>query len=297
MNQPSGFCVNCGKPMDAAAKFCVSCGTVRAQAAPVTDTPPEDVPPPPPPRATVLPPVVASGPAATIPPSSTPRSDSPRSPNRNRAIVVGIIVGIVIVALAGVGWTQLSSDKSAAPATPQATIPTTTTSPIPSTAAPTEPPPSAAIPVETPAGQAKALNALLDQSAAARSSIAGGVNDISSCRNVAAGVQIFQTAGSRRQQLLDKLQRQSLTLLPNPDALRSALSAAWQNSIQADAQYAAWGTDLESGCTSSTSTDDSHWRAAQSIDQSSTAAKRQFAELWNQIAAQFGLPLQNADSI
>jgi hypothetical protein len=88
--------------------------------------------------------------------------------------------------------------------------------------------------------------------------------------------------------LLDALQRQSLTLLPHADELRSLLTTAWQNSMQADAEYAAWGTDLESGCDPSTSGQNPHLAAAHATDPSSTNAKAQFAGLWNQIAQQFG---------
>jgi hypothetical protein len=201
------------------------------------------------------------------------------------------------VALAGLAWAKFSSKKATTPAVADASVTTTTTAPIASTVAPTEPPPTASPPSETAIGQAQALNALLVQSAAARSTISGAVTEISSCSNVVAGVQAFKAAGSARQRLLGELQRQSLTLLSNSEELRSTLNTAWQNSIQADASYAAWGTDLESGCNPSTSNQDANLAAAHATDPSSQAAKGRFANLWNQIATEFQLPLQNANSI
>ena len=153
-SSPSGFCVNCGEPMSAETKFCVNCGAERVAAAPV-----DEVPSPPPPVAptptvptpavptptvptpAVALPTVQQPRVAPLPSSSPPPAGSPRSPNRNRAILAGVIVGLVIAGAAGFAWAKSSdSDHKTSVAAPLPTSAPLTSPTTPTTPLPTEPP-------------------------------------------------------------------------------------------------------------------------------------------------------------
>jgi hypothetical protein len=97
--------------------------------------------------------------------------------------------------------------------------------------------------------------------------------------------------------LITQLGNLDLSLLPNGAALASALMQAWQDSIQSDNSYAAWGTDLESSCDPASATQDSNYQAAGGSDTNATQAKTTVASLWTPIATQYGLPTVSANSL
>ena len=279
----SGFCVNCGQALRPEAKFCVGCGTQRAVVpAPVVPAP-------------VVPAPVAS-PPVSLPPTP-PRGEPEPSSNRNRAVLAGIVVGLVIVGVGALVWRSTSTHTAAStPTTPitLATVPPTVAAQV----TPATPPQTFPVPQEAAIEQARALNAMLLRSAQDRSAIVAAAANMKVCRDLTGSVQAFVGAQNSRRALLATLQGQSLTLLPNADALRSTLATAWQSSIDSDASYIAWGADLEATpCDPSTAQSDPNYVAATTIDPTSQSAKGSFAAYWNEIAAQYRLPLQTASSI
>ena len=138
--------------------------------------------------------------------------------------------------------------------------------------------------------QAQSLNTLLAQSSSDRSEIHKLANDISNCGALGQDQATLQSAAQSRQTLLADLAQLNLTQLPTSASLLSSLNAAWQASMQADNDYAAWAGDLQAAGCGSPASSDSNWQAAQTADEQATAAKEQFVAEWNPIAEGLGLP-------
>jgi hypothetical protein len=142
---------------------------------------------------------------------------------------------------------------------------------------------------------AQALAGLLTQSTSDRQSVQDAVADVSQCGNLSQDQQVFQSAANSRQQLLTQL-----AALPGasalPGSMTQALAGAWQASMQADQDFAAWAKDESSnGCSDSGS--DSNYQAATGPDDQATADKKSFLSAWNPIAGQYGLPTYQEDQV
>src|SRR5271157_2712273 len=107
---------------------------------------------------------------------------------------------------------------------------------------------------------AEGLAGLLAQSVKARSSIVQAVSDVEKCGpNLNQDSQTFQTA-------------------------------AWQNSVKADQDFAQWSQDeVSHGCTQNDQSDPGA-QAAVEPDNQATTDKQNFVSMWNPIAAKYGLP-------
>jgi hypothetical protein len=154
------------------------------------------------------------------------------------------------------------------------------------------PPPGSAPPSAAPSEQtaAQALAQLLASSASDRGAVVSAVSDVKSCGSgLAQDAQTFQQAAASRQQLISQL-----AALPGvstlPAQLVQDLNSAWQASIQADQDFAAWAGDENSGggCTTNDSAD-ANFEAATEPDDEATTDKQDFVGLWNPIATQYGL--------
>jgi outer membrane biosynthesis protein TonB len=223
-------------------------------------------------------------------PPAPPRQPAPRQggPRRSRGLLIGLITFLAAAAVAaavvliahpfGSGTTPAAATSSTgAPASP-------TTSPPPS---PTASASSSAAPTEQQAAQN--LAGLLSQSVSDRSAIVAAVNDVNTCgSNLSQDPQTFQNAATSRQSLLNQLASLpgSATL---PSNMLAALTSAWQNSMQADQDFAKWAQDESAGCTSGSETTDSNALAATGPDNQATTDKKTFVGLWNPIATQYQL--------
>jgi hypothetical protein len=146
--------------------------------------------------------------------------------------------------------------------------------------------------------EAQSVNTLLLQSSSDRNEIVEATADIGSCGNLGQDQATLESAEQSRQALLGQLSELKTSQLPESTQLVSALTAAWQASLQSDSSYAAWAGDLEQmGCVGQASTNDPNFQAAQSADTQATTAKNQFVTLWNSIASTYGLPQYNASQI
>lgn len=136
---------------------------------------------------------------------------------------------------------------------------------------------------------AASLAGLLAQSVTDRSSTVNAVNSISQCGpTLSQDPQILESAAAARQRLLSQL-----ASFPRRSALSGqmlqALTDAWLASATADRDFAQWAQDeLSRGCTQNDQAD-SNFQAAAAPDAQATTDKKAFANLWNPIAAQYGL--------
>ena len=161
-----------------------------------------------------------------------------------------------------------------------------------SSAAAAQPSSATASPSAVPARQqaAEGLAGLLQKSVGDRTAIAQAVTDVDQCGpNLSQDPSTFQAAAASRQNLLAQLAN-----LPERSALSpgmlAALTSAWQNSIEADQDFAQWATDeISRGCTPDDQSDPSA-QAATGPDDRATTNKQSFVRQWDPVAAQYGLP-------
>ena len=136
---------------------------------------------------------------------------------------------------------------------------------------------------------AASLAGLLAQSVTDRSSTVNAVNSVSQCGpTLSQDPQILESAAAARQRLLSQL-----ASLPGRSALSGqmlqALTGAWLASATADRDFAQWAQDeLSQGCTQNDQADP-NFQAAAAPDAQATTDKKAFVNLWNPIAAQYGL--------
>ena len=272
------FCISCGEPMGPAARFCEHCGTERA-------TLPLPAPP------------VVSEP---LPPP--PVGDRTPSPNRNRAIVIGVVMGVVIVAVAGLAYAKSSSsDHKASIAVPAAappiTLPATTAAPIGATS-PTVTPTTSGLGARSVVAQ---LDAELSESAAQL----GELKTIIAQFDPATTGTATQPCGlsgavaaartqpiiNNRKSLVAGLENLGPTSSGTVRRLVTLLHTALDLSLRSDYAYQAWmtansSTDASDPCQRA---HDANWQSSQAIAPSAGAAKKAFLAAYLPVAAQFGV--------
>jgi hypothetical protein len=157
------------------------------------------------------------------------------------------------------------------------------------------PPPSSqgqSSPSGTAATQAAAVNSLLMTSGQTRGELGPAVNDIqNSCASIsssqlASDVATIQTVAMQRKSEYDQATNLQTDALANGAQLKSDLLSALQYSMNADNDYLKWARQEQSGCFPATSSGD--FNAAGTADDQAVAAKTSFANVWNQIAPQYG---------
>jgi hypothetical protein len=233
------------------------------------------------------PPGPAAPPDSSLQPSGGPRS---RAGWIIAAAVVLILAGGGGAAYAVLGSHHKSPGHTAGSqsGTRKSATPTATTvvSPTPS---PT-PTPSATSTVPSRQQAATDLAGLLAQSGTDRTQVTQAVADVSTCGgSLSQDESVFTNAATSRQTLLGEL-----ASLPDRSALPAPmlqdLTNAWQASMQADRDFAAWTQDeISRGCSTDVQADP-NYQAATTPDDQATHYKMAFVNLWTPIASQYGLP-------
>jgi hypothetical protein len=150
------------------------------------------------------------------------------------------------------------------------------------------PPTASASPDARP--QAAAINDLLNASAASRTQLGPGLNQVETCGDLnAASTTLTQIVGQRDAQVR---QGQALAVdgIANGAQLRTLLVQALTYSLQADQSFVKWlGNTKAAGC-SGHATHDADYAAAQAASAGATTSKQSFVALWNPVATKYGLP-------
>ena len=221
-------------------------------------------------------------------------ADPERSARRIRARGPVLAVGALVVAAAAVVSGVVLSGRSA-PAHPAAATPT----PAASSPSPTQSSPSAAsAPAEpvTASQQAAALKELLTSSAAARTALHNAVTQVGACTNLPGAVSQLQAVVNRRAGQYDRASTLSTAALPGGTQVKSKLLAALGSSLTADRDYLSWARQqLTSGCTPTSQS--STYNAAFSASQRADAAKQAFVQVWNPVAARYGIARESPRDI
>ena len=144
--------------------------------------------------------------------------------------------------------------------------------------------------------QAKALSTLLTSSAAARTALHDAVTQAGACTGLANAVSQLQGVVNQRAGEYSQASALPTSALPDGSAMKAELTGALSRSLEADRDYLTWAQQqLAGGCTPSDQS--SAFNAAVGASQLANAAKQAFVQVWNPVAAKYGIKPDSADSI
>jgi len=240
------------------------------------------------------PPAAGTGP---LDPDAMEKPNGPeREPSAPRHRVPRLILAAAAVAVAAVGVASgVALSEQSTPARPVVALPaassraTSSRSPSPS---PTSSPSASVLASE----QAAALSMLLTSSAAARTALHDAVRQVDACTNLANAVSQLQGVVNQRVGEYSQASALPTSALPDGTAVKSELIGALSSSLKADRDYLTWARQQqEGGCTPSDQS--SAYNAAYGASQLANAAKEAFVQVWNPVAAKYGIKPDSARSI
>ncbi len=192
-------------------------------------------------------------------------------------IAAAVVVGVVLSARPG-------RSRSAVPSSPAAAARPPSSTPSPSSA------------FTLASRQAAAVNDLLRSSAATRKALQGAVSDAGDCTDLSSAVSQIRNAVDQRSAEYNQASALSTSALADGTIMKTDLTAALRNSLDADRDYLSWAQQqLKLGCAPATQS--SAYNAANNADQQANAAKDAFIQLWNPVAARYGIQQEPPGSI
>jgi serine/threonine protein kinase len=242
------------------------------------------------PRTEVADPPTEPGPqvpaTAGDPGDPDPGSSARRIRTRGPVLAAGAVVVVAAAVVSAVALSGRSAPAHPAASTPAATASSPSSSPSPSLSSPSAAsPPSAPV---TAAQQAAAMSALLTSSAAARTALHNAVTQVGTCTNLSGAVSQLQAVANQRAGQYGRASALPTAALPGGAQVKSKLLAALGSSLTADRDYLSWARQqLTGGCTPSSQS--SAYNAAFSASQRADAAKQAFVQVWNPVAARYGI--------
>jgi hypothetical protein len=143
--------------------------------------------------------------------------------------------------------------------------------------------------------QATVIDGYLTRSRQVRHRIGTAISAISGCTDIQSAVTTLHHAARVRSRIVTSLVNTDASALRHGATAVDDLGRAMRASARADRRYAEWGRAVI-GCRGH-APHTAEFAAAQRSDAAATAAKKHFADEWNPIAARYGLPQQNENTI
>jgi serine/threonine protein kinase len=230
-----------------------------------------------------------AGPGQVSPDSvSGPGRPDPRQPRRRSGVIVLALalaaVGIAAAVAVGVVLSARPAQGGPAVSSPVATSARSSASASASGSAPT-----------LASRQAAAVNDLLSSSAATRRALQGAVSDARDCTDLSSAISQIQNAVNQRSTEYNQASALSTSALADGAIVKADLTAALRSSLDADRDYLAWAQQQKLGCAPATQS--SAFNAAYQADTQANAAKEAFIQVWNPVAAQYGIQQESSGSI
>jgi hypothetical protein len=166
-------------------------------------------------------------------------------------------------------------------------------SPAPTSARSSAPASASAPPLAS--NQATAVSDLLSSSAATRKALQGAVGEARDCTDLSSAIGQIQDAVNQRSTEYNQASALSTSALADGAIVKTDLTAALRSSLQADRDYLAWAQQLKLGCVPATQS--SAYDAAYQADQQANAAKEAFIQVWDPVAARYGIQPESPGSI
>jgi serine/threonine-protein kinase len=226
-----------------------------------------------------------AGPAAQSGPGSGP-PDSDRPARRWLRPALAVLAAVVVIAAVVTGFV-LSKRPASGHSAAGAPAASPRTSP-PASASAASPPASPSSAPSTASQQAVALDTLLASSADARTALHQAVKQVGSCANLGGAASQLQNVVDQRTSEYRRASALTVSALPDGAQVKSALVTALSRSLKADQDYLTWARQQKaSGCIPSSQS--ATYNAAFSTSQRADAAKAAFVQIWNPVAARYGL--------
>ena len=209
-------------------------------------------------------------------------ASGPAGPHRRalRLALVAVVLAVILAAVVGVALSKRSAPAQSAASPP----PSHSASPSATGVSVTSSPSGSALAAQ----QAAALGTLLKSSARARIALRQAVTQVGACTNLPGAVTRLQEVVNQRSSEYGRASALTTSALPGGAKVKSALVAALGSSLKADHDYLAWAREqLSGGCTPTNQS--SAYNAAFSASQQADAAKRAFVQVWNPVAARYGI--------
>lgn len=220
-----------------------------------------------------------------------PNAPYPRHP-RHRTGVIRLTLAVAAVAIAAAVAIGVALPDRSTPGTPAVSSPAVS-SPVLSPAATSAPSSSSAPTLAS--RQAAAVNNLLSSSAAILKALQGAVSEVFNCTNLSSAVRQIQNVVNQRSAEYNQASALSTSALANGVALKSDLIAALRNSLDADKDFLTWAQQqLSPGCTPTAQS--GAYNAAYNASQQAGASKQAFIQVWDLVAAQYGIPQKSPDT-
>jgi len=216
-----------------------------------------------------------------------PGAPYPRRPWRRPGVItLALAVAAVAIAAAvaiGVALPGRSTPGTPAVSSPAASSPAAS-SPVPSPVATSAPSSESTL----GSRQAAAVNNLLGSSASTLKALQGAVSEVFNCTNLSSAVRQIQNVVNQRSTEYNQASALSTSALANGAAVKSDLIAALRNSLDADKDFLTWAQQqLNPGCTPTAQS--SAYNAAYNASQQAGASKKAFTQVWDLVAAQYGI--------
>ena len=214
------------------------------------------------------------------PPGSDPDRPAPGRRALRPVLAAAAVVAVIVAAVSGVALSKASDRGRPAASSPAASSRSPS---APGGSAPSSPP------APVLAGrQAVALVTLLTSSAAARTALHQAVDQVGACADLSGAVSQLQNVVNQRASEYGRASTLETSALPDGTKVKSALITALSSSLTADRDYLTWAQQqLAGGCLPSSQS--SAYNTAFSASQRADAAKQAFVQVWNPVAARYGV--------
>jgi hypothetical protein len=214
-------------------------------------------------------------------------------------VLVSLAV-VVLVAAVTVGLVQYRRGADGDPGTALDVGGTQVTDPQtapPSTTEPTPEPTATVTEGLSERDAAVLIDAVLDESIISRRKLNNAIDRVNRCTGLAGALADMRDVGDERQAQIAAVADADLSTLSNGEELRSTLTAALRNALEADEEFVAWAEPTLSGGCISTGTRRDAYRRARAASTEAQRAKRTFVQVWNPVADAFSLGRRSTDDI
>jgi hypothetical protein len=122
------------------------------------------------------------------------------------------------------------------------------------------------------------------------------VTNVGACANLSGAVSQLQAVVNRRAGQVDRASTLPTAALPGGAQVKSKLMAALDSSLTADRDYLSWARQqLTGGCTPTSQS--SAYNTAFNASRRADAAKQAFVQVWNPVAARYGIERESPRDI